>query len=498
VNRKGALGKAAVGGATDLAETDRIVLTKKQRECVEYNPNQHLLVRGIAGSGKSTVLIERARHLVRLRTLGGTGPGVLVLAFSRPLSNYMTQLGQKTGTDSIDIRTFHSMAWSILNSMNLRPADVVSGRDRLDMIEQAVKDAGRNWSGHRLFAQPLSFWDEEIKWMKGKSILDFDTYSKTERLGRGTSVRVTAEDRRVIFDVFDRYRQSLKRKNLMDYDDFANVLIEHMDEIPDDLRWDHLLIDEAQDLHESQLCVCAGICNISLTIAADKAQNIYKTGFTWRSIGIDIRGRSKMLDNTHRSTREIVRLASSLQRHDPIALSKDEEFIPAALPTKSGPLPVLFTPGDPDSELNLISKLVRELRRNAPKHTIGVIARSHHRIREIDQCLRRVGIDPESVLRDEGNVLSPGVKLTTYHSAKGLEFDHVLVTGLSEGVLPDQEPPDSAEEDLKEWLAVERRLLYVAMTRAKTSLILIAPSPQSRFINEMDSALYEDGGRYAV
>lgn len=168
------------------------------------------------------------------------------------------------------------------------------------------------------------------------------------------------------------------------------------------------------------------------------------------------------------------------------------------MPTKSGPLPVLFTPGDPDSELNLISKLVRELRRNAPKHTIGVIARSHQRIREIDQCLRRVGIDPESVLRDEGNVLSPGVKLTTYHSAKGLEFDHVLVTGLSEGVLPDQEPPDSAEEDLKEWLAVERRLLYVAMTRAKTSLILIAPSPQSRFINEMDSALYEDGGRYAV
>ena len=189
------------------------------------HPNQHLLVRGIAGSGKSTVLIERARHLVRLRTLGGTGPSVLVLAFSRPLSNYMTQLGQKTGTDSIDIRTFHSMAWSILNSMNLRPADVVSGRDRLDMIEQAVKDAGRNWSGHRLFAQPLSFWDEEIKWMKGKSILDFDTYSKTERLGRGTSVRVTAEDRRVIFDVFDRYRQSLKGKNLMDYDDFANVLM---------------------------------------------------------------------------------------------------------------------------------------------------------------------------------------------------------------------------------------------------------------------------------
>jgi superfamily I DNA/RNA helicase len=74
----------------------------------------------------------------------------------------------------------------------------------------------------------------------------------------------------------------------------------------------------------------------------------------------------------------------------------------------------------------------------------------------------------------------------------------VIVTGLSEGVLPEHEPADSAEEDLEEWLAVERRLLYVAMTRAKTSLILIAPRPQSRFIDEMDSSLYENGGLYAV
>ena len=120
--------------------------------------------------------------------------------------------------------------------------------------------------------------------------------------------------------------------------------------------------------------------------------------------------------------------------------------------------------------------------------SIGVIARSHQRIREIELCLRRSNIESETVLKDQGDVLSPGVKLTTFHSAKGLEFDHVIVTGLSEGILPENEPLDSAEEDLKEWLAVERRLLYVATTRAKTSLILIAPRPRSRFVDELDSS----------
>ena len=95
----------------------------------------------------------------------------------------------------------------------------------------------------------------------------------------------------------------------------------------------------------------------------------------------------------------------------------------------------------------------------APASSIGVIARSHQRIREIELCLRRSNIESETVLKDQGDVLSPGVKLTTFHSAKGLEFDHVIVTGLSEGILPENEPLDSAEEDLKEWLAVERRLL---------------------------------------
>jgi superfamily I DNA/RNA helicase len=117
---------------------------------------------------------------------------------------------------------------------------------------------------------------------------------------------------------------------------------------------------------------------------------------------------------------------------------------------------------------------------------------------EIGDSLRRSNLTPEIIRSDQGDVMSPGVKLTTFHSAKGLEFDHVIVTGFSEGVLPEREPADSVDEDLEEWLAVERRLLYVAMTRARESLILIAPSPQSRFIREMDSSLYEVGRRYAV
>lgn len=481
-----------------LGDRTQIQLTPKQKECVDYTPEQHLLVRGIAGSGKTTVLIERARRLQSLRTLGRSKSSVLVLTYNRALATYMGRLCEKTGTDSIPVKTFHGMAGGILHVLGVSPQEVLSGRRREMLIEQAVLETRQTRPGHRLFAQPIDFWDEEIQWMKGHCVLDIDTYRQIERTGRGTSVRVTADDRFVIFDVFERYQRALHRGRFMDYDDFANVLIEHMDEIPEEQRIDHLLIDEAQDLHESQLLACAGLCNVALTIAADKAQNIYRTGFSWSSVGIDIRGRSKLLDNTHRSTREIVTLAASLQMHDPIAKRKDEEYVPASPPDKIGPLPVLFTPSSAAAELNLISKLARELLRMTPKGSVGIVARTHQRIMEIGESLRRSNLTPEIIRSDQGDVMSPGVKLTTFHSAKGLEFDHVIVTGLSEGILPEREPMDSVDEDLEEWLAVERRLLYVAMTRARESLILIAPNPQSRFIREMDSSLYEDGGRYAV
>jgi len=95
----------------------------------------------------------------------------------------------------------------------------------------------------------------------------------------------------------------------------------------------------------------------------------------------------------------------------------------------------------------------------------------------------------------EGSEAKDAVTLITMHNTKGLEFPIVIVTGLEQGLFPrDDEEGDDLEE--------QRRLFYVALTRAKDSLYLAAcrwrrirgrlfETTPSRFLTEMDHTMYE-------
>lgn len=87
--------------------------------------------------------------------------------------------------------------------------------------------------------------------------------------------------------------------------------------------------------------------------------------------------------------------------------------------------------------------------------------------------------------------VSPGVVLSTIHGAKGLEFDHVIVSGVDEGVLPEEHGADAVWDPDGE-VHIARRLLFVAMTRARQGLILIVGPRPSRFVGELDPAYYQE------
>ncbi|MEK7146945.1 MAG: UvrD-helicase domain-containing protein [Patescibacteria group bacterium] len=82
------------------------------------------------------------------------------------------------------------------------------------------------------------------------------------------------------------------------------------------------------------------------------------------------------------------------------------------------------------------------------------------------------------------DIASPSVKLMTVHLAKGLEFDTVFIAGCNEGILPHHRSYGS-QEDLEE----ERRLFYVAMTRARKNLFLSFSKNPSRFLSEIPPEL---------
>jgi superfamily I DNA/RNA helicase len=148
---------------------------------------------------------------------------------------------------------------------------------------------------------------------------------------------------------------------------------------------------------------------------------------------------------------------------------------------------------DDQHEAEVVLRLVAHLQATRPGKTIGVLARSWESLRRLDAPLTSRHIPYEYVKEKDGSVTTPGVKLTTFHSAKGLEFGDVLVVGLSEGLFPPPLGPmlDTAEgEDEEDVLSIERRLLYVAITRTRHALYLLHGPHPSIFLAELDATRY--------
>lgn len=489
-------------------------LTNEQRDCVRYPSDQPLLIRGIPGSGKTTVLLERAEHLLEHGEQASQGPKVLLLTYNNLLKRYIQQLALESGTHRIQAMTVHGWGMQLLGDLGIKSNDgiVTDGeekREREHFIRFACNTVakfnshltppslsvrgvgkGQEPSKFDLLMARVRFLDEEFEWIKGLG-KDRDRYLSEPRTGRGTGIQIQRQHREWIWQVFETYNSLMRKKGRFDFDDVAVLLDANVHRVPVDLRPSHVLVDEAQDLTVMQLKVIARLAIRSLTIAADKGQSIYQRGFSWADIGINIRGRSRSLDRTFRSTRQIIRLANSLQRYDPLVLKRDEEFVPAVEPDVDGPVPELYMAPNLDAQIPQVTDWVASRRRSFPEDTIGIIV-PHRRIREkFVEALGQVGITPQILKTEVGaDVISPGVKLVTFHSAKGLEFDHVAVTSLRDGTIPGRINNEASKEDEEQHLATERRKVYVALTRARLTLAVFGVGPKSTFISELAPSLY--------
>ncbi|HYG58174.1 MAG TPA: 3'-5' exonuclease, partial [Symbiobacteriaceae bacterium] len=323
-------------------------------------------------------------------------------------------------------------------------------------------------------------------------------YKNEPRTGRGTSVRVERENRDYIWAVYEKYEELNTQKGCWDWDDISLRLLKAKSDglIQPDRCPKYVLIDEAQDLTVTQLKAIKALTTVSLTIAADKGQSIYQRNFSWAELGIDIRGRSRSLEKTFRSTRQIIQLARSLQRHDPLVLKKSEEYVPAADPDNDGPMPSLYVARDLDSQVAQVIDWAAKIRRTPAmaEDTIGVIVPTANVRKKFEEAFKAARLPYVVLNSSKGvDVLAPGIKLVTFHSAKGLEFDHVAVTSLKDGLVPMFSSKEMTREDREEFTATERRKVYVALTRAKLTLAVFAAQPLSPFVGEMDSTLYKRG-----
>ena len=224
-----------------------------------------------------------------------------------------------------------------------------------------------------------------------------------------------------------------------------------------------VLIDEGQDFadpwYRTVLRALDPATN-SLFIALDSSQNIYKRKVSWRGVGIQIVGRTRILRVNYRNTKPILGLAFALiQELDASSTSgwevEEEQVVPEQA-LRDGPNPEihrLVSAGD--QRTHLVQWVRARLKEGLPPDEILIMTLSRKDAASALGWLMKAGIAARLLGRSSGE---SGVRLSTIHSAKGLDAEAVYVLGVQ-----DLDSLESKEA---------RRLLYIAMTRARTALCL--------------------------
>jgi len=415
------------------------------------------VIRGAAGSGKTSTAILRLRSLSlmfeerRARNDDNRPVNVLVLTFNRTLRGYVERLAHDQigifENVTLQIDTFGRWASHALGAPNI----ITTENAEAFLIRQA-----------RSLPLPSSYIIKEVDYLLGRFRPgNLEDYITAERTGRGLTPRVDRDLRRkILSDVVEPYREFLIRENLWDWNDIA---IE-MARVPNPDQLDVIIVDEAQDFSANQLrAVRHHVAEEhAVTFVIDTMQRIYARGFTWLETGFDIRpNRYHTLQENHRNTVEIARFAAGIL-HGVVA--DDDGSLPNLdAATRHGPTPVLIQ-GLYSQQVEWAIARIKDI--DIENESVAFLSPlGGNFFTHLKLALTREGINFEDITRRQdwpgGDV---NVAISTFHSAKGLEFDHVFILGMS-----DRNTPHNAEE-VDDQLHVLRRLFAVGVARARETV----------------------------
>jgi superfamily I DNA/RNA helicase len=422
------------------------------------------MVRGPAGTGKTLVLILRAKYLARLHPEWR----ILVVAFNRALAEQLRGHFDHY-SENIHVGTFHQLCQQVLtNPDHWGQGPIDDQKARISAAANAVDGAARLGAAFLL---------DEIKWMKEVGATDLDRYLDIPRLGRGRAL--PREERETVYRVFRAYQDQLLALRRFDWEDTPGMALAALREAPPErFRYDAILVDEAQDFAPVWFDVLRRMLNpatSNMFLAADGAQRIYRH-YSWRALGLDVVGRSRVLRRAYRNTFEIAQVSRRLLRDEPsvLAVLKQEEDEPDLVEPEErwmrhGPRPSVHSFAAEAPERKWLENRLKELLSDGVRpEEIAVFERETATLEATAAAMRKAGL-PVRRLSDHTD--RAAVAFGTMHAAKGLEFRVVFVMRLDQ-LFRQASRWRLPEDEQRRYEASEMRLLYVAMTRARDRLYL--------------------------
>jgi len=458
-----------------------VFLHPAQRELVERSFNGPARVSGSAGTGKTVVALHRAVHLARstpnARVLLTTFSDTLAHALKGKLVSLISNephLGER-----LEVHSMQAIGQR-LYELNFGCPNIVSE----EIIEQLLLEATREAEVDRFSLRFLM--SEWLDVVDAWQLETWEEYRDVMRLGRKT--RLPERQRAALWKVFSRVQAGLKDKNLITYSQLFSQLASCFAGRPSPFEF--VVVDEAQDVSVAQLrflaSLGAGRPN-SLFFAGDLGQRIFQQPFSWKALGVDIRGRSSALRINYRTSHQIRMKADQLLDPELTDADGNLEKRRGTISVFNGPVPVIRVLDSQDEEIDTVGQwLAERLEERVAAHEIGIFVRSAAEIERARAAVEEAGI-PFRVLDERLGATSGYASVSTMHLAKGLEFRAVAVMACDDEVIPLQERIEAIadEADLEEVYNTERHLLYVACTRARDYLLVTGVKPASEFLDDL-------------
>ncbi|MDF3131233.1 AAA family ATPase [Kiritimatiellaeota bacterium B1221] len=442
-----------------------LLLPRSQEKIV--NALKAQVVAGVAGSGKSLVLLYRLRMLRNF--FPKRSQHALVLTHNKALAADLKEryrILNREDANHVEFSTF--MSWFGRRPEAETWTNPLSEFERMDILKQSH---ARHLAETSLTVDQFT---QELGWLKDQGLPNRNHYLEIPRTGQGFALQLGQRER--IYDAVEYYEESLRTAGKRDWHDVPLSLWKRLDHGRKRMQfqYDILFIDETQfcapiwfDLIRAAIDPEQGM----LFMAADPTQGFLRRRQSWRGLGLDVRGQVVRLNKSYRTTQEILSFASMFYRR---RLPEDSEAILATdlahLP--KGPMPFILPVRSPHDEYTRVeNEIDRYLVQGGKASQVLVI---HCSSRGARHCLSRLqqkfGTDQAVDPRTTPNA-SDAIRVLSLDAATGLESRVVFLLGAHE-LYEQEQALRISEEERIDRIRQNTKRLYTAITRAGQCLFI--------------------------
>ncbi|MFE9914094.1 UvrD-helicase domain-containing protein [Micromonospora sp. NPDC005553] len=473
----------------------QIFLHPTQRKLVERRYNGPARVGGGPGTGKTIVALHRVAHLARQLPPGVDKP-ILLTTFNRNLAadlrTRLMALGGQELVARVDIVNIDRLASRVVAEAKAGGSRRVVDDNRvLELWDEFLIETGETaWEAEFLAAE----WTQVIL---GQVLNSRTDYFKARRPNRGRSLSRIERDQ--IWQLTERFTTWLENRGVWTWRQVAQRAARlEMDRTAQNTgvagessggfyrpRYRHVVVDEAQDLsaaHWKMLRAMVAPGPDDMFLTGDTHQRIYDNHVTLSSLGVNIRGRSSRLTLSYRTTRQILADALQIMTGEVYDdLDGGEEDLAGYRSLLRGGRPVFRGAGTWAQERDLIVEQLRGWG-NPTDGSVAICVPTKELATDVISRLEAEGLEVVEIGPD-GPKRPDGVHIGTMHRFKGLEYQRMIIAGVSDGLMPRQMINRYRDTDPKRYQRERQRdrsLLFVAATRSRDELAVFwhgTPSP---------------------